>query len=98
VTRGLRIELSRQGNAVLLDKIRAAFAVKQLVDDIKEVHVTSQEKEMSLVVKNFIVWALTELVKHEPAIEPHIKNETEKKILADAVAAVKALLPVISGL
>jgi hypothetical protein len=50
---------------------------------------------MNTIEKNIITWALQMFVRYEPEWAAKITNATEKKLLDDAVIAVKALIPVI---
>lgn len=79
--------------------IRAYFAVKQVAEDFKEAFPqTELGKKMNVLIKQVVLWGLEAFVAHEPSLVASIKNPTEKKVLDDAVLAVKALLPVIQGL
>ena len=79
--------------------IKAYFAVKEVAEDIKQAFPpTESQKKMNILIKQVVVWGLEAFVAHEPALVAGIKNPIEKKVLDDAVLAVKALLPVIQAL
>ena len=83
----------------IIEYIKAYFAVKQVAEDFREAFPpTDLGVKMNIFVKDLIVFGLNQFVNHEPQMAAHLTNAVEKKLLDDAVVAVKALLPVIQAL